>query len=113
MNTQPKQIPYVELTGFKKNLIKLIIQKTIEILGVIDHKTYNRKHSEKRQVVIYLLLSRFTDYKTTHELAGDVFGLDHSTAAYSNKRITDLVSIDPKLKTKINLIEWNVRQIIS
>ena len=102
-----------KITDEKKlNLIRTIFLKTVDVIGCFDFKSRKRLHTERRQVIMYLILKRFTDYSLTQNAAGEVFNYSHGNSAKGAENIENLISVDKKLKLQVELIELKVREAL-
>ena len=85
---------------------QLIIETVCRMYEVSESelqiRTRLRSIVEPRQVAMYLLV-KHTNLNTVS--TGHIFGLDHSTVVYSMKTVRERCDVDPKLKSKIDLIE--------
>ena len=90
-----------------KQLIIETVCKTYEVSeSELQIRTRLRSIVEPRQVAMYLLV-RHTNLNTVS--TGHIFGLDHSTVVYSMKTVRERCDIDPKFKSKIDLIEFTIK----
>lgn len=90
-----------------KQLIIETVCKTYKVSeSELQIRTRLRSIVEPRQVAMYLLV-RHTNLNTVS--TGHIFGLDHSTVVYSMKTVRERCDIDPKFKSKIDLIEFTIK----
>ena len=89
---------------------QLIIETVCRMYEVSESelqiKTRLRSIVEPRQIAMFLLV-KHTNLNTVS--TGHIFGLDHSTVVYSMKTVRERCDIDPKFKSKIDLIEIMIK----
>jgi chromosomal replication initiation ATPase DnaA len=93
-----------EYRSTHKGREQLIIEAVYGFYDVEPNNFNNRKieHCLPRQVAIYLIHERSP---MTWMAIGKLFGKDHSTIIYSHGVISDLITVDKKLKDQITKIE--------
>lgn len=88
-----------------------IVDMVCESFGVTEFEIKSRTRIPRiviaRQVAM-LLLIKHTKMKTVP--TGSLFGLDHSSVTHAKKTILTQCEVDTKLKNKIDLIEFVIKE---